>query len=782
MSCSLVQSIVTKVELAYKVSPGNGRDIVDENLKKSRYFITTKQTPSATAVSHAGYPTAKKIASTLSDSGFTLLRQPTRSKTSDGWEYVKSDSRATHDEALSSINTHLTSVYGDNDDLTDDEYDGHHIYDDAATANILEKDAATEYDKFRYRIEGDSWFDAMASLNYAAETKKRIPKITVWPGDGLRIQDKIPKRLFGNKLVGSGKPDGTIRFTQIKDPSIALEFLYKHMFWGRYLRTLCNSTGPLRSWACNLRKRINAFIRGKADPLWSKKEEIALYGPSGKPLGKVQERLKALICVLKTVNGMFSQRFLAIPQERWTYEKYDTFVLYGVEHLISDYFIDGVLHEDAELPDSFFSSLKTTRGKFKAWGTDGASNPTARQRSLEIDPWLAYFHNVQTHVKSMPIERYTFSVDIMSQTRGATHPPPCDVLKSKVEALRTFTSVPAELTNAEYHLIQSTVDSWIKSLPQEIFTGLATKAILSITGSGCIENGRATGGTIEAIRVLLNGKGDKIAIRTRDLDTGKPNGILPPNSSLGTKVFWLALDHLCRLPPEERRKAFLVVIKEPGKARSITKTSASVKIVLDVIHRLCAAPLHKVPSSISGMGKGNHAWEFFKSFFTEELEDVVFDTHTKSTETIGTHQLTTEEYLPVYCLSTDYETATDYMHHTIAYILSETWMSRCGIPIFLRRIVSDTCYKPRKVYFNGVGPLKKIGTFEPETGLRWILLRRGILMGDPLTKIVLHILNACVRHFADSGEDPSLYDSFARFPRELAMRMGSGKTPDSHTL
>jgi hypothetical protein len=70
-------------------------------------------------------------------------------------------------------------------------------------------------------------------------------------------------------------------------------------------------------------------------------------------------------------------------------------------------------------------------------------------------------------------------------------------------------------------------------------------------------------------------------------------------------------------------------------------------------------------------------------------------------------------------------------------------MSISGIPKGLRKIVR-TLFTPRFVEFHGTGVFSEIG--EPVSGtLRRVVMTRGVMMGDPLTKVLLHLVNLGVR-------------------------------------
>jgi hypothetical protein len=207
---------------------------------------------------------------------------------------------------------------------------------------------------------------------------------------------------------------------------------------------------------------------------------------------------------------------------------------------------------------------------------------------------------------------------MLSQTRAAGTPPPAVVLKSKRKFLRTVQQDSEELTPVQEHLIQRSLTALASKLPEEVFTGLKTKSRVSVTGSACAEATRAEGGTYEALLVLVTSREDMIPVR--DFDTGK---VLTYKSaslfeSAGEALFHCCLDEVLRTTPEELRKVQLTTVKEPGKARTVTKGPAALKVVLDTVSKICSWPLKKLESSASGMGKSHHGWNLFCDLFDEQ--------------------------------------------------------------------------------------------------------------------------------------------------------------------
>lgn len=128
-------------------------------------------------------------------------------------------------------------------------------------------------------------------------------------------------------------------------------------------------------------------------------------------------------------------------------------------------------------------------------------------------------------------------------------------------------------------------------------------------------------------------------------------------------------------------------------------------------------------------------------------------------DSFNDHVNRTQYWQDLWFCSTDFQEATDRLVHSLASGISRKWMVRCGIPAILQGIVLGTCFQPRTVYFTATGSLKDIG-LPSEGNQRKITLYRGVLMGDPLTKVVLHFTNIISRKL---GEDLSSGQAFKAF-------------------
>jgi hypothetical protein len=225
------------------------------------------------------------------------------------------------------------------------------------------------------------------------------PRVVVWYGDVTRIQDQIPADKFQWKKFGRKAPKNKIRFQDVKSHEVKADFLWNHTFWGRKLTELCReekSFGEadflppgvkgIPKTARTLKKTLIAFLKGKPDPRIPSSVMAGLYHPE-RTVDK-DVRARRLIEMLKTVDGVFAQRFCAFPHEEWTYEKYDLFVLGLIWELITDEFLDGQLTADARKLTTRFSELKRARKTFKLYAGKSTMHEIGSAPLFKQARWL----------------------------------------------------------------------------------------------------------------------------------------------------------------------------------------------------------------------------------------------------------------------------------------------------------------------------------------------------------------------------------------------------------
>nr|UYL95381.1 MAG: RNA-dependent RNA polymerase [Zhangzhou Narna tick virus 3] len=731
-------------------------------------YLSTKQVPSCLILRFAGSQTVSRHRELLLKSGFVLTersretgvtRDLTVKRTAEG---VVSPSGSLAE--ILEESSRISDVLNQNDGELLDSDSEHSGSENEHVPSVLCEKEGKELIRFRkscrYRIKYDDPWKIHAGRQLGNLLGSN-PETVVWSGDGIRLQDPLPPRVLGPKWSGSGKTK--IRFSQIADTDVKLHVIYAHTHWGARLKELCNEpNSPYKSWARTLRNRLNRFIRGATDPCMSRSQVESLFEDTS---SSHKARAERLIELLKTVDGIFLQRYLSFPEEVWTWSRFDMFTLGNLSYLIGDEFLDGEMTEKALSISTAYSQLKATRKWFKEHSHRGTLKQALCDLS-EIPHWCRQYVNVWKRADCSTGARRVYLFGILSQTRGCGTPPPLVLLQSKVKFLRTIGREPPPMSETFGKLRRAALSEVINGLPEEAFTGLRTKARVTVTTSSSWEKTRREGGTIEAARELLASLPIGEGIPVRDLDTGRIECYRQRSAfdSTGEVVFWLALDHTLRTPPDLLKQAFLTVVKEPGKARSVTKARACLKIVLDLVNKIVSVPLEKgLRSSASGMGKANHGWNLFCRLMSDDVRELVFRTESREENPYEGYVERTDTFADLFVVSTDYQEATDQMRHDMASDLGQAWMRKCGIPRLLRALVQKTCFEPREVFFYATGALKTIGIERPDMGLnvRSVRLVKGVLMGDPLTKVVLHLTNVVARRLAERLHDADFYDNFS---------------------
>nr|UUW20988.1 MAG: RNA-dependent RNA polymerase [Plasmopara viticola lesion associated narnavirus 2] len=753
---SRVQADLCRFRLWFdRKSPPSITPIGLHGYTSGRHYLSTKQAPCACSVKNPGSQSVTKNLDVLREEGFPLTQYTKEGLRQDlTLDFTQAGVTPSQVSYLGSM---LSSIAAERDSMSakqalsaldhsilEEEEEGDSLTPTADSVDGFKPVSVNR--KARHKIEYEDPWKIHAGRVLAEARGNTLPSVIVWQGDGYRLQDALPPSLFGDRWTGSKR--NRTRFSQIADCDIKMYVIMRHTHWGNALREMCADPDHVQhGWALNLKRRLRALLLGKPDPIWTSRQVKLIYREPEK-LRNSKSRSQRLIEVLKTVDGMFFQRFLAYPEEEWTWSRYDTFVLGNLSHLISDEFLDGELCDGVEQHTTFYAQLKTARKTFKEFAHKRNLEGLSRQYD-SIPEWLRQFIPIWEETSRTEGHRYDYLVGLLSQTRGCGTPPPLVILQAKIKFLKVVQDPPTPLSATQKGLVQAALDQTLSDLPDSAFTGLSTKSRITVATTACWEKTRQEGGTLEEISELVFPGAHGMKAPVRDLHTGKVvTRMTMSEGTIGEYVFWLSLDKVLRTPPDELRKAYLTVVREPGKGRSVTKASACLKIVLDLVSKISAVPLERgIPSSHSGMGKAHHGWNFFLELMSVQRKEELFSVAERDEREFADHIERLDVYADLFVSSTDYETATDYLNHDVARMLGDGWMRRCGIPPLLRSIVLATCYQPRTVFFKGTGPLAQFGELEPDAGesVRSVRLVRGVLMGDPLTKIVLHLVNIVTR-------------------------------------
>lgn len=672
-----------------------------------------------------------------------------------------------------------------------------------------------DFKSFKFKPIYKGFFSAMETWKFS---KSKHKQIRVLDGNTVRISDKVNPRYL--KGCDSKNPQ---LLRDVKDPYVVTGFLYKHTHWGARLCNIINhyqsdsditypinetdlekfqvgfkfetdyilqnrlykyyppKKGEFYYFAKNLWSRICAFICGHQDPLFKKQRNKNFDSGMTNVLNERQKvspnhkkRIERFLEILTTIDGIFTQRYISIREEHWDWVKYDLFVLYHIDILLGDEFLDDCLSKKALSVYTRFKQLKQIRKHFKMLAhREKLSEWTTYLQ--EIDPrnefrnayWLGAWEHFARKAEAIRekglkdningLTEYVELISYLSQTRCCGTPPPICKLQARIKYLETITKPVEPYESHHIDFLNSVVHKYLQGLPKWYFTGLATKARLNITNSACLEVTRVNGGTEACIADIITENSQGCKAFLRDLDTGKiqdPEPLTIENEhGIGTYIFFLCLDIVLKTSRTELQKLEICIVNEPAKNRVVTKGPAALKIVLDVVSKICAYPLSRIPSSSSGMSKGSHGWEFWKGFFTTN-EDMIFDVDKKSSPIqIGTSGKVKLEkvYKDVFAYCTDFIEATDSFEFDICRVLITNWMNSCGIPRLLKGIVLSICVQPRTILFLDKGNFYSgETTFIPHRGKNYKSVKstKGIPMGDPMTKVAQHLSNIIAREIS----------------------------------
>jgi hypothetical protein len=752
-------------------------------LQRTNVYLSSKQAPSCLAVRAAGTYSVYNNLTDLIERGFPLEGL---NRTTGVWEEILGSA----DEPLMSKLTkssisNLTKLLVENrefnrrfdkspveendGDDTSVGTDGTREY--SPTRESDESELRNRFKSFRILYE-DPWlhFRAMRIADLHGLQK---PKVNVWFGDVFTIADVLPARLLGKGYTGKSG----VEFSRIRDINTKMYFIEEHTHWGHKLREMKSSREKHdAAFAKRLLRRLRALLEGEADPEWR-----TALDPREDTKQRVDpaRRAKRLIEVLCTVDGIFLERYLCYPNEIWTWDRFDRFTLGNLDALIGDEFLDFRLRPEVlEEVIPFYTLLKRQRKIFKMHAHRGTLEELLSREF--VHPWMEQFRPVYaaTHKSADDKDEYIRLVSILDQTRCCGRPPSIVTLKAKLDTIKTLSENVSPVPAKELSIIRSCIEKLFSTIPDSALSGLSTHATMRVTTAACWEATVSEGGTAHTINELVwtGHYGRKCLVR--DLSNGKiVERKTLSECTIGEYIFWISLEEVLAIQPDELGSVWMVMVEDPGKARSVTKGKACLKVIYDVINKLCARLLTKgVESSMSGMEKSNHAWQFFKTLFKPGYREDVFKVEGKYLieKRPDLNQETFRiKYADVYCGCTDYKEATDQFRFEIAELIGDSVMMKVGIPPLLRGIVRRVSFQPRKIFFRADGPLKEIGHATDTENVRYVISRKGLLMGDPLTKVVLHMQNACTRLLGQEAGKTAFMSDYISNPSDWETEMGN---------
>jgi len=420
--------------------------------------------------------------------------------------------------------------------------------------------------------------------------------------------------------------------------------------------------------------------------------------------------------ILATIDGLVYQLILCFPDRREynNWSRIDQIQNCLLSLLIPDYFRENDLKLDRT---SAYEKLKKLRGAIKEQGF----NPVGDLSHIEIPREISFMEKALSFIgkRDRPVDIYR--VAILCQTRAAGVPPRSVYFKTLLKLKETLTMPPdpsvyrkvSRFIRPCVELIHSKVLDKLgsESKTEGFWADCLAQAKISLSDSGEFFTNSESGGKLEACRKVLHGNP---VIHKIDLHTGQVIGPLGPESTVGEKIFYWACGQFHNRSNIYERNIMSVrvsLVAELGKYRAITVSHLAHAVLLHVLSHVLLAYLKAVPSSESGVGAANHAWNFFKRLSHKNPNaNFIF----------GDKDI---------CLfSTDWSMATDFCDHNVSQAILNCLCNSLGIPNWYRQTCVFALCAPRQV--EAIDPEGKT--------LEKYFTTRGELMGDPVVKVILH--------------------------------------------
>jgi hypothetical protein len=428
--------------------------------------------------------------------------------------------------------------------------------------------------------------------------------------------------------------------------------------------------------------------------------------------------------LLATVDGMLMQLATCFPGDKeiqsWTFM--DQVVHCLISGLLPDYLRVG----QPKAGITTFEKVKNLRKEIKAVGF----NPIGEWSSIDVPQELSFFRPILRRMTNRQSPWRGFQTTALSQTRASGVPPRSVYLKTMDKLMALFKE-PSSMDswNSFGPFIRPALDEIhqevilrhdSKERLEKFFSKCVNGAKVSLSDSGEFFTKEKDGGKLEAARKVLIGI-DKI--EKINLVTGEFTGefLTKGEDSAGEILFMWACHKFHNRKVVYDTNAMSVrisLVAELGKWRGITISHLAHAVLLHVLNHVLLAYIADIPSSRDGIGAANHGWKFFQRLSHKNPEaGFLFNKE------------------PNFLFSTDWTQSTDYCDHYIAAGLLNNLCDILGIPKWYRQTCVFALCGPRQIEF-----------LDPEERtLEMFLSTRGVLMGDPVTKPVLHLYHIVVR-------------------------------------
>jgi len=523
-----------------------------------------------------------------------------------------------------------------------------------------------------------------------------------------------------------------------------------------------------------------------------------------KPLHYVK---KYITQTLHTINGLLIKKFISFGPELVGYRDLADQTARLFRDLLKDYLKPSVENAGTFISqDSVFLEIKdflnhckesfhgpslarrtewlTTRFRCRSLGSFFGTE--IGRLKMMIDSNLSL--NEEDYTESLA---WQFRCGIMSQTRVLGYLPP-HVAEIKRINFRDTVNRPIEKIGPdECKLVYTAIQSYFKfnKIPvglfksgttesQQIITSAIENISVDIKQNASTDHTVSQGGKIEDARLLVNlaiTNGWKVPVRNLDtheiekwIDFESHN---PDIESWARPLFWLSYQlmlnffiHRGKWPSEDFSSlkiagkefqedpliAKILHISEPGKERNLTKCKAIYAWFLTPIGKVCQSVLANIPEHTAGLELSAHGWMHTRRISSESEESgFVYHSGTGETRTNVVHSFKdwteSTDWIRKYIGMAAFSGMLDYLNFFRKYGRLAKMLVMCPQPV-------------EEVIHRTVSQFSSDEKFE-EYHFAWKgAIREGFMMGNPVTKTILHLMHGVEfinskRYLSDLGFD-----------------------------
>lgn len=378
---------------------------------------------------------------------------------------------------------------------------------------------------------------------------------------------------------------------------------------------------------------------------------------------------------------------------------------------------------------------------------------------------------------------WIYRASILSQTRGMGYLPEavaeCRRINFRTTVNREVITVDPGVSQLQYLAVQKRLadaglprDVLSKSRigvdPQdeksrEIFNEVFSRVELPLKGTASVDTFVRDGGKVEDARLLLRtARLESWKIPVRDLHTNSITEFVTvqreteSDTDYSRPLFWLSyqltINHWVKQGQWEEEDYYgffysngleynpgimdakIVHISEPGKERNLTKSHAILAWFLTPASKITQGLLAFLPEHRAGLLESNHEWRHQKrvSALSDE-SGFIYDSATGKL------------YPEIRHVFKDWTESTDFISKMVGWAHLRALMDYAGFPSAYGRLVLKTIVEPQPVVETTTRTVLEDGGENVES-VHWTgFIREGFMMGNPMTKTILHLVHASER-------------------------------------